>query len=108
VERRLMPIHDGPGLPDPTVPMIPAAPHSADFLGNPFASERPKLHPAVVEALRFFEYRHLPEELQTISAPFYILAYDMARQLDGPQLTNGLQRLLEAKDCMVRAALPRN
>jgi hypothetical protein len=30
----------------------------------------------------------------------------MASRLDGPELTVGLRKLLEAKDCMVRAALP--
>lgn len=29
----------------------------------------------------------------------------MASQLEGPELTAGLRKLLESKDCMVRAAL---
>ena len=29
----------------------------------------------------------------------------MAVKLDGPELTAGLRKLLEAKDCFVRAAL---
>jgi hypothetical protein len=29
----------------------------------------------------------------------------MALQLEGPELTAGLRKLLEAKDCMVQAAL---
>ena len=64
-----------------------------------------ELHPAVLETLRFFEYDHLPEHLRVISMPFHDLAHEMAARVAGPQLTNGLQRLLEAKDCMVRAAL---
>jgi hypothetical protein len=65
------------------------------------------VHPATVALLRFFEYDHLPAELQLISAPFHVLAHTMAerRGLDGPELTTGLRKLLEAKDCMVRAAL---
>lgn len=65
-----------------------------------------ELHPAVADVLRFFEYEHLPEHLQAISKQVGELARDMAARLDGPQLTNGLNKLLEAKDCFVRAALP--
>lgn len=64
-----------------------------------------ELHPAVVEVLRFFEYDHLPERLQVISKPFHDLAHDVVLRVEGVQLREGLQRLLEAKDCMVRAAL---
>jgi hypothetical protein len=38
--------------------------------------------------------------------PFHDLAWDNARKFDGPELTAGLRKLLEAKDCIVRAALP--
>jgi hypothetical protein len=64
-------------------------------------------HPATVALLRFFEYEHLPEHLQVISRPFCELAEDMAmgHGLEGAELTTGLRKLLEAKDCMVRAAL---
>jgi len=67
-------------------------------------SDRPT-HPATVEILRFFEYGHLPPHLQTISAPVGDLAIQMAAELDGPELTAGLRKLLEAKDCFVRAAV---
>jgi hypothetical protein len=63
------------------------------------------MHPAVENLLRFFEYDHLPEQLQAISQPFHALAHDLAGRLDGPELAAGLRKLLEAKDCMVRAAL---
>ncbi len=63
------------------------------------------MHPNVVALLAFFDWRHLPKSLQEISAPFCNLALSMAEQLDGPELTAGLRKLLEAKDCMVRAAL---
>jgi len=63
-------------------------------------------HPDVVHLLRFFEYAHLPERLQVVSAPCGQLADDMVRTLlDGPELAVGLRKLLEAKDCFVRAAL---
>lgn len=65
-------------------------------------------HPATEALLRYFEYDHLPEHLRAISAPFHALAYTLARNdaLDGPELTTALRKLLEAKDCAVRAALP--
>jgi hypothetical protein len=63
------------------------------------------MHPSTEAILQYFEYDHLPERLQVISKPFHTLATDMADLLDGPELTAGLRKLLEAKDCMVRAAL---
>lgn len=64
-------------------------------------------HPSTLHLLKFFEFKHLPEYLQKISSPFRDLAYQMADQFEGPELTAGLRKLLEAKDCMVRAALPK-
>lgn len=63
------------------------------------------MHPATTEILRYFEYDHLPPYLQEISKPFHDLAHAMALGLDGPELTAGLRKLLEAKDCFVRAAV---
>jgi hypothetical protein len=50
---------------------------------------------------------HLPEALQDISRPFCWLAMDMAHaNPDGhPEAAAGLRKLLEAKDCAVRAAI---
>lgn len=62
------------------------------------------MHPAVAAILRHFEYGHLPSELQEVSKPFCDLAQACAADLSGPELTAGLRKLLEAKDCMVRAA----
>lgn len=59
------------------------------------------------ELLRYFAWGHLPAELAEISRPFDELARKMVDRLDGLELTAGLRKLLEAKDCMVRAALPR-
>jgi hypothetical protein len=64
------------------------------------------MHPNTRQLLSYFKFAHLPPDLRRISKPFSILAHDMVRQLDGPELTAGLRKLLEAKDCMVRAALP--
>lgn len=64
-------------------------------------------HPATTGVLKFFEFAHLPERLQAVSRPCAELAHGMVEQLpDGPELTVGLRKLLEAKDCFVRASLP--
>jgi len=56
--------------------------------------------------LKYFKYEHLPENLQEISAPTGELAKIMEEQLpDGPEKSAGLRKLLEAKDCFVRAKL---
>ena len=56
--------------------------------------------------LRFFAYKHLPPYLQKVSRPFCELAHEMAQNLPpGPEVSAGLRRLLEAKDCAVRAAV---
>lgn len=56
--------------------------------------------------LEYFKFEHLPEKLQDISLPFYNIAHTMNKQLPaGPEKSAGLRKLLEAKDCMVRAAL---
>lgn len=63
--------------------------------------------PATEHLLRFFAYAHLPEPLQAVSFECSVLADEMVERLaDGPELTAGLRKLLEAKDCFVRAALP--
>lgn len=56
--------------------------------------------------MKYFEYDHLPQHLQAVSAPFGDLAKQLDADLpDGPEKSAGLRKLLEAKDCMVRAAL---
>lgn len=56
--------------------------------------------------LGYFAYDHLPENLQEISRPFRELAFQMIENLPpGPEVSAGLRKLLEAKDCAVRAAL---
>lgn len=89
--------------------MVPVAgtPHG-ERPGNPFVSDPPATrHPSTTGLLRFFEYEHLPTHLQATSRRCYQLAHAMVEDLpDGPELTTGLRKLLEAKDCFVRAALP--
>lgn len=56
--------------------------------------------------LQFFEFTHLPPHLQEISAPFAELAESVAdRGPDNPERTTALRKLLEAKDCAVRAEI---
>lgn len=56
--------------------------------------------------LQFFAYAHLPEHLQEISKPFGDMAEKMTDTLpSNPELSAGLRKLLEAKDCFVRAKL---
>lgn len=56
--------------------------------------------------LQFFEFAHLPEHLQEISKPFCELAKQIVNDLpSNPERTVALRKLLEAKDCAVRAKL---
>lgn len=55
--------------------------------------------------LKYFAFDHLPEHLQAISQPFSMIANRMAELPEGPEVAAGLRKLLEAKDCAVRAAL---
>lgn len=71
-------------------------------------------HPSTDAILQFFDYEHLPEALREVSQPFYMLAHclispaaDRGFALEGPEATTALRKLLEAKDCAVRAALVR-
>lgn len=59
---------------------------------------------AVDPILHFFHYAHLPERLQAASKPFCDLARHMIDTLPrNPERSAGLRKLLEAKDCAVRA-----
>ncbi len=54
--------------------------------------------------LQFFAYDHLPERLQVVSKPFGQLAETIVAVLPrNPERTTALRKLLEAKDCAVRA-----
>jgi ferritin-like protein len=76
--------------------------------------------PRISALLEFFGYDHLPKPLQEISKPFAKLAHklvDDAKGLDNTRSKFGgkpvnwyeveaaLRKLLEAKDCAVRAML---
>ena len=56
--------------------------------------------------LQFFNYTHLPPNLQEISKPFHDMAQHICAIIpENPERTAGLRKLLEAKDCTVRAFL---
>jgi len=56
--------------------------------------------------IKYFSYEHLPPKLQEISKPLYELAHLMEETLpDGAEKSAGMRKLLEAKDCFVRAKL---
>ena len=55
---------------------------------------------------RYFAYKHLPEKLQSISEPVAKLAEMMLYNVpEGAEKAAGFRKLLEAKDCFVRASL---
>lgn len=56
--------------------------------------------------LKHFAWSHLPEELQAVSRPFGLLAARVvATSARSAERSACLRKLLEAKDCAVRAAL---
>jgi len=64
-------------------------------------------HPATREVAQFFSFDHLPvgaprdaSEVCTATAVYMLTTVD-----DCPELTAGLRKLLEAKDCFVRATI---
>lgn len=57
--------------------------------------------------MRYFASKHQPPHLQVVSQ----MCADLAEEIDavvpqGPEKSAGLRKLLEAKDCFVRAMLP--
>lgn len=70
---------------DPKYPLVPGAPH---------------------DLMQWFEYGHLPPKLHVASVPFCELARLVEKELpDNPEKDECLRKLLEAKDCAVRALL---
>lgn len=62
--------------------------------------------PPIAHLMQFFTYSHLPEHLQVISKPFADLAEHLANTLPvNAESVTALRKLLEAKDCAVRAVL---
>lgn len=61
-------------------------------------------HPSVTAITQYFKSDHLPDHLVEIAGPCEELVEYMLENLpDSPEMTVGLRKLLEAKDCFVRA-----
>mgnify|MGYP003394996753 CR=1 FL=1 len=82
---------------------MPGDLHNAELDAINKAKEN-RYHPD--RMLQFFSYEHLPAELQKVSKPFHALACSIVEQLPmNPERTVALRKLLEAKDCAVRALI---
>lgn len=81
--------------------------------GPPFGSpehaaeETAGRHPGIRDGLQWLVFTHLPPDLQRFSLPFYQAGVGAIRsiQLDSPELTTAINRLIEAKDSAVRAGI---
>ena len=64
-------------------------------------------HPSTTHFVKLFDYEHLSrEDMRAVSKGCHDLAGAMVDALpDGPELSAGLRKLVEAKDCFVRALL---
>ena len=73
---------------------------------NAQANAAAKRDPGAEALLKFFKYEHLPTHLQDASKKFHDLAHHVAGSTPpSAERTMALRKLLEAKDCAVRAAL---
>lgn len=77
------------------------APGSRDYFRQ-LASGR---HPSVQHLVRQFAWAHLPPALARVSAPYGELVATLLDRItdDGPELSAGLRKLRESKDCAVLA-----
>ncbi len=56
--------------------------------------------------MQYFTYKHLPPHLRVVSEPFCLLAQQLVDMVPrNPERSAALRKLMEAKDCAVRAAL---
>lgn len=63
------------------------------------------LHPSARSLLRWFDHHDHPAYLQRVVWPFSELAYQVAQRYSCPETSAAVRKLLEAKDCAVRAAI---
>jgi len=54
---------------------------------------------------QFFEFRNLQTEQQTIAQPFAMLVQNILELPDNPERTTCLRKILEARDCALRAKI---
>ena len=56
--------------------------------------------------IKYFSYEHLPPHLQEVSKAICLLAIELEATLpECAETSAGLRKLLEAKDCFVRAVV---
>jgi hypothetical protein len=56
--------------------------------------------------IRYFEHAHLPGYMRAVAGPIALLALQLEADLPpSAEKSAGMRKLLEAKDCFVRAAL---
>lgn len=80
--------------------------HKCEDTIKEFRESKNMKHNSTNPIMKYFEYKHLPEHLQAISKPICEAAIQMDIDLpDGPEKSSGLRKLLEAKDCFVRAGI---
>ncbi len=73
---------------------------------NDVIQKEVQIQACIEPMLQFFEYLHLPYSMQEVSAPFCELAKQIVERLpQNPERTATLRKLLEAKDCAVRASI---
>lgn len=92
-----------------TVQQLGKTPDPTSVFGTPehAARETEGRDPQVREILQWMTYAHLPNVLRRYSSPFYYAAVELLREIrtDGPELIGALNKLVEAKDCAVRAGI---
>lgn len=52
---------------------------------------------------QFFEFRHLSPDMKHVTQPFAVLVQHVLSLPDNPERTACLRKILEAKDCAMRA-----
>jgi len=63
----------------------------------------------MADIIKYFKYAHLPVKLQIVSQQLCEVAERLNADLpESAEKTAGLRKLLEAKDCFVRAELDRS
>lgn len=91
-----------PNTPEPELGEVTASPEAGTRAG--MAAAVAGRHPGTVHLMRYFAYAHLADKIRKASEPFGHLAVTLVSLLpDGPELTVALRKLVEAKDCAVRA-----
>lgn len=64
-------------------------------------------HVGIQSAMAWLAFSHLPPALQSLSEPIYMAATELLDRIptDSPELTTAMNKLVEAKDWMVRAGI---